>query len=72
MKGAKNCIESDICMKILVIRQMSHTCQQYKLIFGPKNPLSLVFAGQYFLSLFSDHPVSKWGKAMFQETAKVA
>ena len=37
---------------------MSHTYQQYKLIFGSKNPISLAFAGQYFLSLFSEHPVA--------------
>ena len=36
---------------------MSHTYQQYKLNFGPKNPISLAFAGQYFVSLFSEHPV---------------
>ena len=44
-------------MKIEVNRQMSHTCQQYKLILGPKSPISLAFAGWYFLSLFSEHPV---------------
>ena len=27
---------------------MSHTYQQYKLIFGSKNPISLAFAGQYY------------------------
>ena len=37
---------------------MSHTYQPYKSVFGPKNPISLAFAGQYFLSLFSEHPVA--------------
>ena len=36
---------------------MSHTCLQYKLRFGPKNHVFHVFAGLYFLSLFSEHPV---------------
>ena len=38
---------------------MSHTCQQYKLRFGPKNPVFHVFVGVYFLSLFSEHPVEQ-------------
>ena len=37
---------------------MSHTCQQYKLRFEPRNPIFHVFAGPYFLSLFSEHPVA--------------
>ena len=36
---------------------MSHTCQQYGLIFGPKNHIFIGSALLYFLSLFSDHPV---------------
>ena len=37
---------------------MSHIYQQYRLLFAPEKPISLAFTGQYFLSLFSDYPVS--------------
>ena len=57
MKGAKICILNTIFIKIQLNRQMSHTCQQYKLRFEPRNPIFHVFAGPYFLSLFSEHPV---------------
>ena len=36
---------------------MSHSYQQYKQRFRPKNPIFLGSIGNYFLSLFFDHPV---------------
>ena len=36
---------------------MSHTWQQYKLRFRPKNPMFLNFTGIYFVSFFFEHPV---------------
>ena len=54
-EGCKKCILYTIFKKIELNRQM--TCQQYKLRFEPRNPISHVSAGPYFLSLFSEHPV---------------
>ena len=60
--GLKSWYKSDIFSENAIKSQMSHTCQQYKLIFGPKNPIFNVLAGLYFLSLFFEHPVSCcWG-----------
>ena len=60
MKGAKNYILINIFMKKILNRQMSHTCQQYKLRFEPRNPNFHVFGGLNFLSLFSEHTVEFW------------
>ena len=38
---------------------MSHSCQQCKLRFEPRNPIFHVFSGSYFLSLFFEHPVDQ-------------
>ena len=47
---------------------MSHSYQQYKQRFGPKNLIFLGSAGLYFLSLFFDHPV--WFKIGIENEGK--